>query len=247
MSHTSAGATTVHAKKLLEDPDARLSAKQLERLEPLGAAATALAGGMYWLNRFLVRVYFGLEVRGRNNIPDPPCVLSPNHVSYLDGPAVGAALDNRRLQRTHWGGFSGVLEANLFLRTISRLGRILPVDAQRRAVSSLACGAAVLARGEYLVWFPEGGISPDGALQPFKGGVGLLVDHFQAPVTPISIQGTREAYPEKFSWPRRRTMRVTFGKAQYAEELAAMGEGQERHERITSGLRAVMREMLQNE
>ena len=38
--------------------------------------------------------------------------------------------------------------------------------------------AAILRRGRILVWFPEGHRSPDGQLQPFKRGVGVLMQGY---------------------------------------------------------------------
>ncbi len=72
--------------------------------------------------------------------------------------------------------------ANVFMRLLSRLTLVVPIDPQRGVMSSLAFGAAVITRDQNLVWFPEGERSPDGQRQPFRAGIGLLLDHHQTRV-----------------------------------------------------------------
>lgn len=109
-----------------------------------------------------------------------------------------------------------------------------------QAVSSLAVGASILQKGDRLVWFPEGRRSPDGGLQPFKSGIGLLLEHFSVPVVPLAILGTFDALPTEKTLPHLVPIKVIFGKPMSADELAGRGSGQHHHERITSGLRQVI-------
>ena len=53
----------------------------------------------------------------------------------------------------------------------------------------------MLKRGDDLIWFPEGQRTPDGTLQPFRAGVGLLLAHVPVPVVPVVIEGAYEAWP----------------------------------------------------
>jgi 1-acyl-sn-glycerol-3-phosphate acyltransferase len=46
----------------------------------------------------------------------------------------------------------------------------------------------VLAEGELLGLFPEGGITRDGTLQPFKGGVMKILEAHPVPVVPMALQ-----------------------------------------------------------
>jgi 1-acyl-sn-glycerol-3-phosphate acyltransferase len=45
----------------------------------------------------------------------------------------------------------------------------------------------VLAEGELLCIFPEGALTRDGALQPFKGGVMKILEQQPVPVVPLAL------------------------------------------------------------
>ena len=87
----------------------------------------------------------------------------------------------------------------------------LPIDLGRTGLSSLAFGAAVLGRGQSLVWFAEGERSPTGSLQPFKPGVGVLLSFYPVPVVPVFIRGTYEAIPRGRFLRRLENVTVAFG------------------------------------
>jgi long-chain acyl-CoA synthetase len=158
-----------------------------------------------------MRAVFRLRVEGLDALPEEPWVLASNHVSLLDPLAVSAALGWRHLARTYWGGWTGIAFRNPLMRVVSRLGRVLPVEPERGIVSSLALAAAVLKRGDCLVWFPEGERSRSGELLPFRPGIGLLLHRFSRPAVPVYIHGTFAALPRGGRWPRRRPVKVVFG------------------------------------
>ncbi|MGE4086742.1 MAG: AMP-binding protein, partial [Immundisolibacter sp.] len=159
-------AETAPPATLLDDPQAALDAEQRRWLSPpprwlwpLRAVALAVT----WL---VMRLAFRLRVTGREHLPAQGAfLLAPNHGSYLDAPALAAALGSRALGPLCWAGWVGIMLANPAMRAVSRLARVLPMDAERRALSSLALGLAALRAGNALVWFPEGARSPSGALE----------------------------------------------------------------------------------
>ena len=115
------------------------------------------------------------------------------------------------LRRTYWAGWTGAAFGNPITRLVSRLAQVVPIDPARAGLSSLAFGAAVLGRGRNLVWFAEGERSPTGNLQPFKPGVGMLLNHYPVPVVPVFIRGTYEAMPRGSFLRRLEQVTVTFG------------------------------------
>ena len=196
----------------LERPEEVLDDRQLRWLRPLGRAASVVAGGMFLLNQAIMRGLFRLRAEGLENLPDGgQFIIAPNHVSYLDAFVVAAALPQDVLRRTYWAGWTGAAFGNPLTRLVSRLAQVIPVDPERAGLSSLAFGAAVLARGQNLVWFAEGERSQSGSLQPFRPGVGMLLDHYPVPVVPVFIHGTYEAMPRGRFLRRLENVTVTFG------------------------------------
>lgn len=68
-----------------------------------------------------------------------------------------------------------------------------------------------LDRGAVVGVFPEGGISHDGRLQPFRPGIALIAARSVAPVLPIGIRGAFASLPRARRFPRPLRVRVHVG------------------------------------
>jgi long-chain acyl-CoA synthetase len=220
--------------ELLKEPERLLDERQRRWLEPPHLLARGAGRFLIALNRLLMKP-FRIQVAGLENLPtDTPFVLTPNHASFLDPPALGAVLDTRVLERTYWGGWTGLLFNNPLARGFSRATRVIPVDPRHGVLSSLAFGAAAIRRGNNLVWFPEGERSWTGELQQFRSGIGLLLQAQRVPAVPVWIEGAHEALPRDRRLPRLHPITITFGKAMRPEELEREGPGKPAHERIAT-------------
>jgi long-chain acyl-CoA synthetase len=222
----------------LTRPEDLLDPQQQRWLRARGWFLRGLGRALLVLDRLLMRTIFSLEVHGVERIPaEGPCVLIPNHASLLDPPALFATLSTKSLNETYWGGWTGIMFHNPVMRLVSRATQVLPIDPQdHRPLANLALGATVLARGHRLVWFPEGGLSRDGTLQPFHWGIGLLMTAYPAPIIPVRIEGSFEALPPGTWWPRRRHVRIEFGEALNPDTLAGPSEGADRYQRVATAL-----------
>jgi long-chain acyl-CoA synthetase len=241
----SAGGEGLHQALPLEQPEEVLSDEQKRWLRPLGPAESAAARGMFALNRAIARKAFDLHVEGTEHLPEEgPFVLTPNHISFLDPFAVAAALDYRRLRHTYWAGRVGVAFGNPLTRRVSRLAQAVPIDSHRAVFSSLAFGALALKSQKNLIWFPEGHRSPTGELQPFKPGIGMLLDRYPAPVVPVFIDGTHEAMLPGRVWVQPKKVTVIFGKPLDPRELEQQGEGDQPQSRIVQALHEHVAEMM---
>ena len=178
---------------------------------PLGPAMKLYGAVLYALDWFAMRALFRLEVRGEENLPNQSnFVLIANHSSYLDAPSLGAALGYRTVRRCYWAGDPVVLFSKRWHWPFLRAMQCYPVF-ERAPAHSLAVSAAILERGNNLVWFPEGWRSPDGKLQSFLPGIGHLLARTPTTVVPVNIAGTFEALPRGRSLPRLRRIRVVIG------------------------------------
>lgn len=236
-----APADSTQAKALPRDnfahPESVLSPERARWLKAPGPALVALGIPLYALNWLLVRTLFRLRIEGADRLPRRgPFVVACNHVSDLDHFIVAAALSWPRMRRTRWGGEITRLFAGPFRRLLCRTAGVVPVD-DRAAASTLALACAVLAQGESLVWFPESWRSPDGELQPFLRGIGMLLEHSGAPAVPAYIWGTYEAMPRWRTWPRPKPVGILFGQPLDPSELEGSGRGRDSFARIADGLR----------
>jgi long-chain acyl-CoA synthetase len=211
---------------------------------PPGPATRAVGAVLFALDRAVMRTLFRLRVEGADELPrQASLVITPNHVSFLDPPAIAAALPRAVLASVHWAGWVGIMYAGPIRRLVSRATRVFAVDPDQDLAGAIGTAQAVLRQGGSLVWFPEGRRSPEGSLLPFRRGIGVLLKDQDALVVPAFVKGTYEAWPISRRLPRPGPVSVTFGPAVSAAALAAEGEGDSEEARIVSALEARLRRL----
>ncbi|HSW11598.1 MAG TPA: MFS transporter [Solimonas sp.] len=155
-----------------------------------------------FLMRFLVwlltRTLYRIEQRGMQHIPEEgPAVIVCNHVSFVDALILGGNI--RRPVRF-------VMYYKVFripvLNFIFRTARAIPIAGAKedpvlmnKAFDEIA---AALAAGEVIGIFPEGGLTPDGEIQGFRGGIERILERTPVPVVPMALSGLWESM-----WSRR--------------------------------------------
>ncbi len=153
------------------------------------------------------RVWFRWRVFHADRVPrQGPVVLASSHCSYIDPPLVGTALP----RMCHYMARATLFRNPLFGWVLRQVG-VMPVDRDGGSAAGLKTLLGHLRQGRALVLFPEGTRSPDGQLQKPRSGVGLIVLKSGAPVVPIRIRGTFEAWGRHRRWPRPARVTVTFG------------------------------------
>jgi 1-acyl-sn-glycerol-3-phosphate acyltransferase len=169
------------------------------------------------LFRVVYRFYFGWDVFNPERVPlKGPVILASNHLSFLDPPLVGAGL--RR-------GINYLARENLFrfpvLGWVLHQWNVVPVDREGGGAKGLKAILDRLLAGGAIIVFPEGTRSKDGNLQPARSGVGLTVIKSAAPVVPVRVFGTFEAYGRHIKVPRPYRVGVKYGKPMAFEALRA--------------------------
>ena len=81
----------------------------------------------------------------------------------------------------------------------------------REAVKSLQQAAERIKAGTSILIFPEGTRSPDGTLQPFKGGAMLLAIKAGVPIVPIAFVGSYSVLPKGTFFTRPGTITIKIG------------------------------------
>ncbi|WP_290650382.1 AMP-binding protein [Aquisalimonas sp.] len=210
----------------LRQPDDAVPERLRVWLQPRGTVHRACGRIIVGLIRALMPLWVRVDVHGR--LPEEgPLLITPRHLSALDPVVIAQALSYEQLRKLRWTGWTGMVFRSAVGRWFSRVAGVLPVDPAAAPRNSLALAAAALSQGHNVVWFPEGARSPDGTLQPFQPGIGLLLRAQPHPVVPISIEGTDQLLPIGRRFPRRGRVRVIIGEPVSVERLQAAGDDEQ--------------------
>ena len=149
-----------------------------------------------WMSsRFIYR----FKVQGDQHIPSTgAAVLVCNHVSFIDAVLLMAASPRPMVFLMDHRIFRQPVLGWLF-----RLAKAIPIAPQKEDPQAYEAAferaAEVLRAGDLLAIFPEGGITKDGTLQPFKGGIVKILDRARAdgldvPVVPMALTNLWGSY-----------------------------------------------------
>jgi len=221
----------IAARRLTETPQP--SRQDDDWISPQSNFDTRLGRFLHGLARVLTTVFLRLRVQGLNNLPSHgPFILALNHVSYLDPVCVYGALSRDVVERTYFAGWTRILFRNKFMRLISRATRTFPINPDQGAGAAITLGTAVIKRGDALVLFPEGRVSPDGEMMNFQPGIGWLVARTGAAVVPAYISGTFEVMPRGWRLRRLGKVQLLIGASLDADRLLAEAPKDEPHHYI---------------
>ena len=169
--------------------------------------------------RAFVKAIASPQVVGLDRLADlqrldetPPVIFAPNHHSHVDTPliitvvpepwrstlVVAAAADY--FFDTRVKGALAALTLNAF-----------PIDREVTSRKSSDELRRLIDDGWSLVIYPEGGRSPDGWGQEFKGGAAYLAGRTGAAVVPVFIDGTGSIYGKGMKRLKPGTTKVVFG------------------------------------
>jgi 1-acyl-sn-glycerol-3-phosphate acyltransferase len=158
--------------------------------------------------RLMYATYFRWRVYGTENVPEQGgVILASNHASFLDPPLVGSGLkrDINYLARESLFRFPGI-------GALLRSWNAVPVDRDGGGAKGLKIILDRLLAGNGIILFPEGTRTKDGQLQPARSGIGLTVIKSAAPVVPVRVFGTFEAFGRHIKFPKPRRVIVKYGK-----------------------------------
>jgi 1-acyl-sn-glycerol-3-phosphate acyltransferase len=167
--------------------------------------------------RVMYATYFRWRVFNAERVPQSGgVILASNHASFLDPPLVGSGLkrDINYLARDSLFRFPGI-------GALLRSWNAVSVDREGGGAKGLKMILDRLLQGNGIILFPEGTRTKDGNLQPARSGIGLTVIKSAAPVVPVRVFGTFEAYGRKHTLPRPRRVMVKYGQPMNFEKLRA--------------------------
>ena len=171
--------------------------------------------------RLIFAVYFRRRKFNHELVPlTGPVILASNHASFLDPFLVGSSVPRE---------INYLARDDLF--TVPVLGWVLrrwhsvPVNREGGGAKGLKAILDRLLDGGAIILFPEGTRTRDGKLQPARSGLGLTVIKSTAPVVPVRVFGTFEAFNRFMRFPRPRRVTVKFGVPMMFEHLRGEAKG----------------------
>ena len=169
------------------------------------------------LFRLVFAAYFRWRVFNPERVPlTGPVILAANHASFIDPPLVGSGLKRE---------INYLARESLFrfpvVGAVLRAVNSVPVDRDGGGAAGLKAILGRLLAGGGIILFPEGTRTRDGRLQPARSGIGLAVIKSEAPVVPVRVFGTFEAYGRHLKFPHPHPIAVKYGQPILFEELRA--------------------------
>jgi 1-acyl-sn-glycerol-3-phosphate acyltransferase len=155
-----------------------------------------------WL---LIHVVYRLDKQNLERIPETgPALLISNHVGFTDAMVIAAAC--RRPIRF-------IMESSIFeipvLSTIFRGMKAIPVASAKEQPEVYERAFTTVARelrdGHLVCIFPEGRLTADGEIAPFRPGMLRILKETPVPVVPMSLSGLWDSmFSRKYKSPWRR-------------------------------------------
>jgi 1-acyl-sn-glycerol-3-phosphate acyltransferase len=137
----------------------------------------------------LAHVIYRLNIRGRERIPKSgPAVLVCNHITFVDWLILSAATQRPIRFVMHYEFLRIPLTGRIF-----RDAKVIPIAGAKENAEVLDAAferiAEALKDGELVCIFPEGRLTRDGNLSPFRRGIERIVATTPVPVVPLALDG----------------------------------------------------------
>lgn len=173
----------------------------------------------------LTRIFAHIRTEGLRNLEgvEPPVIFACNHQSYMDVPAILAALPARWRFRVapamrkeffhdHFHGRSFTNSLNYYLAAWLFNGFPIP-QREPGALQTLHYMGELANEKWCVLIFPEGRMTDRGEIGPFQPGVGMIASKLEIPVVPIRIDGLHRVLHSTWKMARMGRVRIAFGPA----------------------------------
>jgi long-chain acyl-CoA synthetase len=172
----------------------------------------------------LTRLFAHIRREGLDNLDglEPPVIFASNHQSYMDVPAIMAALPAKWRYRVapamrkeffeqHFHGRSFTNSLNYVLSAWLFNGFPIP-QREPGALETLRYMGDLVNEGQCILIFPEGKMTRDGEISPFQPGVAMIARRLGIPVVPIRIDGLNKVLHPTMKMARMGKVRIQFGR-----------------------------------
>ncbi len=164
--------------------------------------------------RAMVQVLASPRRRGTDRLADldGALIFAANHHSHLDTPLLLTSIPEPWRHKVVVGAAADYFfGTRLAGATAALVMGAVPIERARVGRRSADLAAELIDDGWSLLIYPEGGRSPDGWGQPFRGGAAYLAVRCDVPVVPVHVGGTGSILRKGRTMPRPAAATVTFG------------------------------------
>lgn len=210
------------------------------------ASTTLVYKCVYLFSWCVYRLFYRIKVYGLDNFPlndKVATIVAPNHVSYLDPPAVGLACPCE----LHAMAIDYLFKFPLFGYVFPKIN-VHPVSNDVSDAKVIRMIVSLLKGRNNVLIFPEGTRSLDNKILPLKRGVAVLATLTGCSITPTYIDGVHKAWPRKNAIPKPwGKISVVFGKPLYIKEYQERGLSKREAEKaILDDLKAAIEDLQKN-
>jgi 1-acyl-sn-glycerol-3-phosphate acyltransferase len=157
--------------------------------------------------RLILKLYFRWEVYGKDNLPAVGgALLAANHVSYLDPPLMGCAVD----RHVHFMAKKELFSIPGLGWLMRRFGSI-PVERKGSDRQAIRRALELLQSGSVVGIFPEGTRGDGKTLLKPQPGTVLLAAKAGVPIVPMAITGIERVLPPGCWLPRPAKIKIFIG------------------------------------
>ena len=175
----------------------------------------------------LIRLGYAVEVRGREHLREltEPALIISNHNMHLDWSMVLRSLPRKLRGRTTVAAAASDIFGSRHRAFSGRLlGNAFPFDKEGSGIrESLEYTKQLMNEGWNVLIFPEGKMTKDAPMAPFKSGIGWLAVQTHAQVLPLRVDILQPGIYEGARFPRRGRVRVSIGAPLRIEDGSSYG------------------------
>ena len=164
--------------------------------------------------RAMVSVLASPRRRGTDRLTglDGPLVFASNHRSHIDTPLLLTSIPEPWRHKFVVGAASDYFFGSRAAGAVAALVMgAIPIERAKVGRRSADLAAGLIDEGWSLLIYPEGGRSPDGWGQKFRGGAAYLSVRCGVPVVPVHVGGTGRILRKGRTMPQPAEATVTFG------------------------------------
>jgi 1-acyl-sn-glycerol-3-phosphate acyltransferase len=199
---------------------------------------------MRFLCFILCHMIYRVKVNGHKNIPhEGAAVLISNHVSFVDWLILAASIKRPTRFIMHYEYMK-----NPLLRFILKGAKVIPIAGMKEDPKIMEEAfikmSEELKAGEIVCIFPEGRITDNGELYPFRPGIERVISKDPVPVVPLVIKGMWGSYFSRYYNGRALSKPTILVKRFWSKVEVNIGEAVPPQEVTASQLENIVRKML---